>query len=65
MPEGKLGIFAMLGEFCREAAVLIFVFGDLDDWLHDRYILLNIIKVFGAALIFLVTGIFFEKWRKP
>jgi hypothetical protein len=40
----------MAGEFCREAAVLIFVFGNLDIWL----------KSFTGE----GSGMVVEKWRQ-
>lgn len=35
MADEKKGNLAMAGEFSREAAVLIFVFGNLDIWLKS------------------------------
>ena len=35
MAEEKKGNLAMVGEFSREAEVLIFVFGNLDIWLKS------------------------------
>jgi hypothetical protein len=59
----------MLGEFCREAAVLIFVFGNLDLWLYfsgdlDWGVVKHVLESTGAAAVFFVTGVFFEKWRR-
>jgi hypothetical protein len=67
----------MSGEFCREAAVLIFVFGNLDIWfksfsgeldklpLPPGAIFKHVIWVFGVAVLFEIVGMFFEKrWRQ-
>ena len=73
MAEEKKGFFNMMGEFCREAAVLIFVFGNLDFWLNairakEHTVVSDAIgytlKVFGLAIVFQTTGMLFEKWRK-
>jgi len=71
--EAKKSFLNMLGEFCREAAVLIFVFGNLDFWAHldqrarppapgeaTNYTL----KIFGLTMAFGLLGYLFEKWRK-
>jgi hypothetical protein len=72
MAEEKKGNLAMAGEFCREAAVLIFVFGNLDIWIKslDGTWKLNfwptvysISKIFGVASLFQIVGMYFEKWR--
>jgi hypothetical protein len=67
--------YAMAGEFCREAAVLIFVFGNLDIWLKSftgeldklpvsRWgIVGHVSAIFGATIVFGATGVLFEKWR--
>lgn len=66
----------MASEFCREAAVLIFVFGNLDVWLKsftgelDRLALSpwtttkHVLAIFVVAGVFEVTGIMLEKWRE-
>src|SRR5260370_24777068 len=41
MGEEKKGDLAMAGELCREAAVLIFVFGNLDIWINPSMALGN------------------------
>lgn len=73
MAEERKGFFNMLGEFCREAAVLIFVFGNLDFWLNlikakEHTVVSDAtnytLKVFGLAVAFQVIGMLFEKWRK-
>jgi hypothetical protein len=57
--------YEMIGDFCREAAVLVLVFATLDQiiapgglkfWLE--------LAVLGVVSIFLVVGIAFEKWRR-
>jgi hypothetical protein len=72
MAEEKKGNLAMAGEFSREAAVLIFVFGNLDIWLKSldgswKYTFwptVGLISViFAVASFFQVVGMFFEKWR--
>jgi hypothetical protein len=66
--EEKKGLFNMFGEFCREAAVLIFVFSSLDLWLYQRATDWDVVKhtlqAFGVAVVFLATGMLMEKWRK-
>jgi hypothetical protein len=71
----RKGIYEMVGEFCREAAVLFFVFGNLDLWLKSYTgelsklslgwwsIVSHVSAVFGLAILFGVTGILLEKWR--
>lgn len=67
MSEKKSG-YEMAGEFCREAAVLIFVFANLDLWLYQQYSDWNVIKhlleACGVALLFFVAGYALEKWRR-
>ena len=72
MAEEKKGNLAMAGEFSREAAVLIFVFGNLDIWLksldgtwkHTFWPTVGLISViFTVASFFQVVGMFLEKWR--
>ena len=72
MAEEKKGNLAMLGEFCREAAVLIFVFGNLDIWLKSLDgtwkltfwpSVYSVSKIFSVAVIFQIAGMYFEKWR--
>jgi hypothetical protein len=65
----------MASEFCREAAVLVFVFGNLDLWLRGftgelakraigtRAIIFHVLPVFTPAAIFGAIGVLFEKWR--
>jgi hypothetical protein len=73
MTEEKKDNLNMLGEFCRETAVLIFVFGNLDFWLtavraKERTAISDAttytLKVFGLTILFQTVGMFFEKWRK-
>ena len=72
MAEEKKGNLAMAGEFCREAAVLIFVFGNLDIWVKSLDgtwkldfwpAIYSISKIFGVAGFFQFVGMSFEKWR--
>jgi uncharacterized membrane protein (UPF0136 family) len=59
----------MFGEFCREAAVLISVFANLDLWLYhqtdDWSVIKHLLQAFGVAVVFLATGMRMEKSRKP
>jgi hypothetical protein len=73
MAEEKKAHLAMAGEFCREAAVLIFVFGNLDIWLksldgswkHPFWPTVGFISViFAVASLFQIVGMSFEKWRE-
>jgi hypothetical protein len=73
LPKGG---FRMASEFFREAAVLIFVFGNLDVWfksftgelgkltLGPWTVAKHVAWVWGVAGIFEVGGILFEKWRQ-
>jgi hypothetical protein len=73
LPKGG---FRMASEFCREAAVLIFVFGNLDVWfksftgelgklpLPPWAVAKHVAWVWGVTIIFEVSGILFEKWRQ-
>lgn len=69
MAEEKKGIFNMLGEFCREAAVLVFVFSNLDLWLYhqtsDWEVVKHVLQSVAVTFLFLATGMATEKWRKP
>lgn len=69
MAEEKKGIFNMLGEFCREAAVLVFVFSNLDLWLYhqtsDWEVVKHVLQSVAVTFLFLATGMAMEKWRKP
>jgi hypothetical protein len=56
--------YVRLGAFFSEAAVLIFVFGNLDEWLHRQYKLANIFESFGTAAVFLLISIIFDRWAK-
>jgi hypothetical protein len=65
----------MLSEFCREAAVLVFVFGNLDIWLKsftgelDKLslgwwaITSHVMAVFGFTIFLCWIGFKFESWR--
>ena len=68
MADERKGFFNMFGEFCREAAVLIFVFANLDLWLYhqsdDWGVVKHLLQAFGVAVVFLITGMLMEKWRK-
>jgi hypothetical protein len=75
MAEENKGIYAMASEFCREAAVLIFVFGNLDLWLRSftgelsklgvgtGTIVYHVLAIFTLAATFGAIGVLFEKWR--
>jgi len=61
-----------MSEFCRDAAVLIFIFGPLDIWFKalDGTLKLStidtvaaVLGIFALATIFQVTGLFLEKWE--
>jgi hypothetical protein len=69
LAEEKKGFYNMLGEFCREAGVLIFVFGNLDIWLHPqttdtRKIFTLFLQATSVGLVFLIIGMILEKWRE-
>ncbi|MGB6625952.1 MAG: hypothetical protein WA681_00120 [Candidatus Acidiferrales bacterium] len=76
MAEERKGIYEMVREFCREAAVLIFVFGNLDIWFKSFTgelwklglgfwaIVSHVLGIFAVAAVFGIIGILFEKWRE-
>lgn len=57
--------FEMWGEFCRDAAVLVLIFAFLEKVIKptglDFY---NLLKVLGVSFVFMVAGLYCEKWRK-
>jgi len=59
----------MLGEFCREAAVLVFVFSNLDLWLYHQAsnweVVKHVLQSIAVTFIFLAAGIVMERWQKP
>ena len=73
--DGPIGGFRMASEFCREAAVLIFVFGNLDVWtkaftgelfkdgLSPWLIARHVTYVFVISAVFMIAGVLLEKWR--
>jgi hypothetical protein len=73
LPKGG---FRMASEFCRESAVLIFVFGNLDVWfksftgelgrlpLSPWAVTKHVIAIFAVAGAFEASGILLEKWRQ-
>jgi hypothetical protein len=73
--EDKKSVLEMISEFCREAAVLIFVFGNLDLWTKGFTgelgklsigfwaVVIHFLAITGTALAFGVIGVFTEKWR--
>ena len=59
-------VFEMIGEFFREAAVLIMVFSVLDQVISPQgvqfwLVLLTLL----VTTLFLYVGIKFEQWRRP
>jgi hypothetical protein len=74
--EDKQDVLSMAGEFCREAAVLIFVFGNLDIWfksftgelsrlsLSGWAVTKHMVGIFAIACIFEGSGMAFERWRQ-
>jgi hypothetical protein len=56
----------MLGEFCREAAVLVLVFATLDRVIRSGGLTFwPLAAIIGVSGLFLAVGIAFEKWREP
>jgi hypothetical protein len=74
--EDKPDVLSMVGEFCREAAVLIFVFGNLDIWLKSFTgeleklplgpwaVEKHVVSIFFIACLLEGSGIMCEKWRQ-
>ena len=66
----------MIGDFCRETSVLVFVFGNLDIWLRSltgeldkinfgwQAAVRNVGAIMALTLIFGVSGILFELWSE-
>jgi hypothetical protein len=72
--EERKEVVSMAGEFCREAAVLIFVFGNLDLWFRSftgelsklalgwQTISLHVAAVFALTVLFGISGVLLERW---
>ena len=65
------GNYSLMSEFCRDAAVLIFIFGPLDIWfkaldgtlnLNYRDTIKAVLGVFMLTAIFQIGGLALEKW---
>jgi hypothetical protein len=55
----------MMGDFCREAAVLVLIFATLDKAIKPAGLdLYNLIWVVAVSLAFFVVGVILEYWRK-
>lgn len=73
MVEDRKSVYSIASEFCREAAVLIFVFGNLDMWFRSftgelsklalgwRAIVSHVTAIFALTVFFGLTGIFARK----
>jgi hypothetical protein len=68
----RRGNYSLMSEFCRDAAVLIFIFGPLDIWFKalDGTLKLSttdtisaVVGIFALATIFQVGGLLLEKWE--
>ena len=58
-------LFETVGDFWCEAAVLVAVFGLLDDVIkHDRLDLLWGTKTLGCAIVFLAFGTLIRMWAR-
>lgn len=57
--------FEMIGDFCREVAVLVLVFATLDKLITPGGIGLHgLLDVLGVSFAFMVVVMAFEHWRK-
>jgi len=56
--------FEMIGEFFREAAVLVLVFVPVEKFIPGGFKIKWALATLGVSLIFLATGMSFERWRK-
>lgn len=55
----------MMGDFCREASVLVLVFATLEKVIKPEGLnLYGLGLVIGVSLAFLIVGIILEYWRK-
>jgi len=61
--DPPMGVWAMLGYFFREAAVLIFVFAPLDQAIKGQFTFWFQFTGVVTTVAFLVMGIVLEKWR--
>ena len=57
MAEDRKSVYSIVSEFCRESAVLIFVFGNLDMWFR------SFTELSKLAVFFGLTGLLLEKSR--
>jgi hypothetical protein len=74
MTHRQKRLLEMASEFCREAAVLIFVFGNLDVWLRGltgeltrvnlgrQAVVWHIGEIMALTVLFGIGGILFESW---
>lgn len=63
--NGKQTVAQMLGEFVREAAVLVAVFAPLDMAIQKTpFTLLNVVAILASVGFLLVLGILIEVARK-
>src|SRR5207245_890768 len=56
--------FEMIGEFFREAAVLVLVFVPVEKFIPGGLKIKWALATLGVSLIFLATGMSFERWRQ-
>jgi hypothetical protein len=61
--DPPMGVWEMLGEFFREAAVLIFVFAPLDQAIKGQFTFWFLFIGMLTALAFLAMGMVLEKLR--
>ena len=73
MVGDRKSVYSIASEFCREAAVLIFVFGNLDMWFRSftgelsklalgwRAIVSHVTAIFGLTVLFWIDWNFIRK----
>ena len=66
MTKRRAVTYRGLGEFFREAGVLVAVFGILDHVVHQGTVTrIQIVGAFGFGVIFLVVGLIFDRSAEP
>jgi hypothetical protein len=64
MEAGRKAVLEMIGEFLREAAVLVLVFGFLERIVTENLTWIWAVAVVGVSGLVLANGVLIESWRK-
>jgi hypothetical protein len=60
----KKGLAELLGEYCRDASVLVLVFGFLDGYRDNTITVGLTVGIFGISLVLFWIGYMFERYRR-